>query len=245
MFEINLKLIGNSILAASMMITCGSPCLAQGGQTINDSDGNLFMEEVVDVEQQRREEAERKRIRSINRRTLSPEELKNVGIQMAPSGKLVPLINKNPYAPTVRRNTSQLTVETQPAWTMMPYNPGFYNPYMNRIPYGGPASLPYPNNLYPGYNPYVPRPNIGLGAGLAGMGSRTTVTYGDSPSPEITQEITMPAGGLGFGTFMNSFQSGNIPGGHRMSGSFYNPFTGSSSSFDSTVRPITPRLNSN
>ena len=222
------------------------------GQVITDTNGNSFMEEVIDVNQQKKEEANRKRIRRINRRLLSPQELKNVGVQMAPSGKIIPLINRNPNAPPVRRNRSQLTVEQQPAWMNMPFLPNY--PYLvpgglsrNPRPFlpGQPfVTTPFatPWN-YPGivpysmYRPYMYRPNIGFGGGFYGMGSRTTITYGDTPQPQVSQEITLPPGGLGPG-FLDSFRSGTVPGGHRISGSFFNPFTGSSSMFDSTVKPL-------
>lgn len=263
----NKHLILNSILLLSILHLCSGVPKAncQGtGQVIEDGSGNVFMEEVVDEKQQRKEEAERKRIRRINRRLLSPEEMRNVRIQMAPSGKLVPLINKNPNAPLIRRNVSKLTTEVQPAWRNLPYGyPGMYNPYFRnpnlpRLPASTLPGLVYPGGVFnpalgfpfnrPGAipygfaRPYFSRPMIGLGSGLMGLGSRTTVTYGGGANPTISQDITMPPGGLA-SPFLNSFRSGYVPGGHSMSGSFFNPFTGSSSSFDSTVRPISPHFN--
>lgn len=243
-----------SALAITLLIPNSAQSNQGTGQVITDTKGNSFMEEVVDVDQQKREEANRKRIRGINRRLLTPKELKNVGVQMAPSGKLIPLINRNPNAPPVRRNRSQLTVERQPAWTNMPYLPNY--PYLvpgglSRTPRPFLPGQPFPTIPFaapwnsPGvvpysmYRPYMYRPNIGLGGGFYGMGSRTTITYGDTPQPQVNQEITLPPGGLGPG-FLDSFRSGTVPGGHRISGSFFNPFTGSSSMFDSTVKPLNP-----
>ncbi len=192
---------------------------ATTGMEIQDQTGNVFMEEVIDPEEEARKERERKRIRPIDRHRLSPEELKNLGVQMAPSGALVPLINKNPYAPPVRRNRSQLTTETEPAWMYAPY------------------AVPYSM-----YRPYLNRPNIFAGPGFLGMGSRTTITYGDSPQPQVSRTFTMPPTPLQTGLpFFNGYRNGGLYGGFRTgNGSNLNFFLPGISqySFDSTVTPI-------
>ncbi|MGD9679607.1 MAG: hypothetical protein AB7W16_00370 [Candidatus Obscuribacterales bacterium] len=84
------------------------------GMVVDDNSGSPFMQEVVDPKQQAKEEQERIRMRPIDRHTLSDQELKNVGIQMTPSGSIVPLINRNPAAPAVRPNVSTINQTFQP-----------------------------------------------------------------------------------------------------------------------------------
>lgn len=188
---------------------------SEAGQQITDTKGGLFMEEVIDPAEERRKEAERKRIRGIDRHLLSPEELKNVGVQIAPSGAIVPLINRDPYAPPIRRNRSVLTSETQPAWTMIPYAPN--QVYPQRFPY-----------------PYS-------GSGFYGVGSRTTITYGDSPSPQVSQTFTMPPFPTGL-PFYNRFNPGfgGLYGGIRAGNTFTNLFLPSQSTYslETTTRPL-------
>ena len=210
---------------------------SEAGQQITDTKGGVFMEEVIDPAEERRKEAERKRIRGIDRHLLSPEELKNVGVQIAPSGAIVPLINRDPYAPPIRRNRSVLTSETQPAWTMIPYAPNLVYPQRFPYPYGG-------YNPYNYYNPYFStpyRPNIGLGSGFYGIGSRTTITYGDSPSPQVSQAFTMPPFPTGL-PFYNRFNPGfgGLYGGARFGNSFLNFFLPGQSTYslETTTRPL-------
>lgn len=205
---------------------------SDNGQQITDTKGGIFMEEVIDPAEERRKEAERKRIRGIDRHLLSPEELKNVGVQMAPSGAIVPLINRDPNAPPIRRNRSVLTSETQPAWTMIPYAPNLVYP----------QRFPYPYSGYNRFNPYNSyRPNIGLGSGFYGIGSRTTITYGDSPSPQVSQTFTMPPFPSGL-PFYNRFNPGfgGLYGGARIGNSFSNFFLPGQSTYslETTTRPL-------
>lgn len=105
-------------LALSLVfgIFCPASALAEdaNGMVVDDNSGNPFMQEVTDLKEQAKEEQERTRIRPIDRHTLSDQELKNVGIQMTPSGSIVPLINRNPAAPAVRPNVSTINQTFQP-----------------------------------------------------------------------------------------------------------------------------------
>ncbi len=192
---------------------------SEAGQQITDTKGGVFMEEVIDPAEERRKEAERKRIRGIDRHLLSPEELKNVGVQIAPSGAIVPLINRDPYAPPIRRNRSVLTSETQPAWTMIPYAPNLVYPQRFPYPYSGP--------------------------GFYGIGSRTTITYGDSPSPQISQTFTMPPFPTGL-PFYNRFNPGfgGLYGGIRTGNTHTNFFLPGQSTYslETTTRPLSGPL---
>lgn len=246
-----IKILQNtSLTAMAFLLLFQTGALADSnlstGMEIKDSSGNVFMEEVIDPEEEARKERERKRIRPIDRHRLSPEELKNLGVQMAPSGALVPLINKNPYAPPVRRNRSKLTAETTPSWM---YNPYFTSPFAYPGIYPGTYPGIVPNSFpgtFPGavpysmYRPYMVRPNIFAGPGFLGMGSRTTITYGDSPQPQVSRTFTMPPVTPGL-PFFNRYNRGGIYGGFRTgAGSNLNFFLPNISeySFDSTVTPL-------
>ncbi|MBZ0189051.1 MAG: hypothetical protein K8F91_22590, partial [Candidatus Obscuribacterales bacterium] len=79
------------------------------------------------------------------------QELKNVGIQMSPSGSLVPLINKDQNAGPIKHYSSQIDQSFQalPA-PVLPYYPGRLHLY-------GAGVNPYASGLNPywtGLNPY-------------------------------------------------------------------------------------------
>lgn len=218
-------------------VSAGEDSTSDTGQQITDTKGGIFMEEVIDPAEERRKEAERKRIRGIDRHLLSPEELKNVGVQMAPSGAIVPLINRDPNASPIRQNRSVLTSETQPAWTMIPYAPNLVYPQGFPYPYSGYNPYNYYNSYFP--TPY--RPNTGLSSGFYGIGSRTTITYGDSPSPQVSQTFTMPPFPTGM-PFYNRFNPGfgGLYGGIRAGNTFTNLFLPGQSTYslETTTRPL-------
>lgn len=101
-------------LAFSICFPAVTPAEDANGMVVDDNSGDPFMQEVVDPKQQAKDEQERVRMRPIDRHTLSDQELKNVGIQMTPSGSIVPLINRNPDAPAVRPNVSTINQTFQP-----------------------------------------------------------------------------------------------------------------------------------
>ena len=248
-----------ALTALPAAVSAQEDSTSDNGQQITDTKGGIFMEEVIDPAEERRKEAERKRIRGIDRHLLSPEELKNVGVQMAPSGAIVPLINRDPNAPPIRRNRSVLTSETQPAWTMIPYAPNLAYPQRFPYPYSYPYSgygrySPYnafgpynrfnrfsPYNSYNPYNPYNTYNYLNPFSGFNGIGSRTTITYGDSPSPQVSQTFTMPPFPSGL-PFYNRFNPGfgGLYGGARIGNSFSNFFLPGQSTYslETTTRPL-------
>lgn len=107
-------------LAFSILFPAATLAEDASGMVVDDNGGNPFMQEVVDPKQQAKEEQERTRIRPIDRRRLSDQELNNVGVQMTPSGSIVPLINRNPAAPAVRPNVSTIDQTFQPIAVPVP-----------------------------------------------------------------------------------------------------------------------------
>lgn len=114
--------LGGLALSLAFSILFPAATLAEdaSGVVVDDNSGNPFMQEVLDPKQQAKEEQERTRIRPIDRRRLSDQELNNVGVQMTPSGSIVPLINRNPDAPAVRPNVSTIDQTFQPIAVPVP-----------------------------------------------------------------------------------------------------------------------------
>lgn len=157
-----------SASAAEVTPSSGGP-----GQVIEDNSGNMFMEEVVDENKWQEEEAQRKKKSNLERRRLTEKELIDNGLQVTPSGNLIPLINKG--APPIQQMGTRFTSSFEPLYPAyvvpgavsplpLPFNPGMpWNGSNTGVPYGNPIiGFPY-GNPYTGM-PYYP----GLGGGFVG-----------------------------------------------------------------------------
>lgn len=128
---------------------------AELGMSINSSSGdNVFMEEILDEEEVEKQKEELNKPRPINRRPLTPGELSNVGVQMTPSGAIVPLIKRN--APPVQIPSSEIstTFEVIPAIPVIPYNMTFFpnRRFIRQGPALGLRSFNYNGYIWPGYS---------------------------------------------------------------------------------------------
>jgi len=141
-----------------------TPSQGGPGQVVEDNSGNMFMEEVVDVDKWNQEEAARKKKSNLERQRLSDKMLMDNGLQVTPSGSLVPLINRG--APPVQQMGTRFTSSFEPIYPAYIVGPGFMPP--GPIPYAPPTmpsampytGLPYGNPIigFPFGNPYTGLP---------------------------------------------------------------------------------------
>lgn len=155
-------------LAITLLLVAQSgPATAQNksgevpGQVVEDNSGNVFMQEVIDLDKFQQEENEHKKRSNLERRPLTNEELRNVGMQITPSGSLIPLINRD--APPIREMGTRFTSSFEPLYPAYMVGPGL-------APYGYPGGMPYgyPGRPY-GY-PGVPYGYPATPFGMPGFG---------------------------------------------------------------------------
>lgn len=161
----------NSILASFVAVVAAShsahaaneitPSQGGPGEVIQGNDGNMFMEEVVDLDKWNEEEARRKKPSNLERPRLTEKQLIDNGFQMTPSGNLVPLINRG--APPIQQQGTTFTQTYEPMYggvvIQQPSGPSF-NPYLPSV-YTEPQFM----------NPFMMGPWGGFGPwGYGGMG---------------------------------------------------------------------------
>ena len=259
------KFAGMLLLAAVLNAGTNLSVKADTGQQIDDSSGGLFMEEVVDPEEQRKQQEELNRKSAINRRRLSDEELRNIGVQMSPSGSIVPIIKRG--APPVQQqgSTIQSYNELPYGYTLAvptplnPYTglPGIIpGPYQNSAlynPFGYPG-FGYPGFRYPGFGyPSYPYPSypypgqFGQRGFVTGFGSIPTTTLENFGS----QSFDLAGGGTQIttkGTISRSpFWNGVFgrtpgPGGRYFGGGSFSLPTETEFESTTTFQPIAPHF---
>lgn len=123
------------------------------GQKVEDDTGNVFMEEVIDSDKHKQEELERKKKSNLERARPTDAQLQNVGVQVTPSGSIIPLINRG--APPVKEMGTRFTSSFEPIYPgyyVVPGNPGGPLAPMTGIPYGGIPTNPGVILNNPGYS---------------------------------------------------------------------------------------------
>lgn len=192
------------------------------GQKVEDNKGSVFMEEVIDSEKFKQEELQRNKKSTLERSRPTDAQLQNVGVQVTPSGSIIPLINRG--APPVKDMGTTFTSSFEPMY------PGYVvvpaNPLMpqNGIPYGGIA--PYAHGVYgpgvilnnPGYS-YTWQSTPGAPA---------------APPASVTTEGTIRTNG-----FLGGFAGRSPAGGFQAGGVLGLPTTTQFSS-TTTITPIPP-----
>lgn len=204
----------NSILALLIALVAASPSAhaanettpSQGGpgEVIQGNDGNMFMEEVVDLDKWNDEEAKRKKPSNLERPRLTEKQLIDNGFQMTPSGSLIPLINRG--APPIQQQGTTFTQSYEPM-------------------YGG-VVIQQPQSSGPSFNPYLPSVytepqfmNPFMMGGMMGPWGYGGMGYGGFGGMGFGG---MGFGGMGFGGFGRGFGL-NLG---RFGMGFMNPYMG-------------------
>jgi hypothetical protein len=162
------------------------------GQKVEDNTGSVFMEEVLDSEKVKQEEQRLKKKSTLERARPTDEQLQNVGVQVTPSGSIIPLINRG--APPVKQMGTQMTSSFEPLY------PGY---------------VVLPGRPYPGAPIGAP------GTGVAPLGGVVPIPYGpgyvlNSPGYSYTWDSTpgAPATPPSSVTTSGSIQTGPFVGGY-------------------------------
>ncbi len=248
------------VIASSVSLSPGY--CQSGGQTIESTGGNDFMDEVIDPKEQQRRQEEMLRKPKLDRHQLSAQELQNLGVQVNSQGHIIPLIRRG--APPVLQQSSTVTAYDEPWWNFTPTVWGPDGPYP-AAQFGTPFSQfggwqPnfggwQPNSMSPWNRPlwgpfgspimqtpwgggYAPQFSLGFNSGMPSV-SGPVNSYTNILPDGSTQIST--SGSLLRGPFWNGFlgsgPAGNLVGG----GSFTLPTV---SEFDSTttITPLIPQL---
>lgn len=163
-------IVNGATLAANEV----TPSQGGAGQTIEDASGNPFMEEVIDMNKWNEEEAQRKKKSNLERPRLTEKQLMDNGLQMTPSGNLIPLINRG--APPIQQMGTRFTQTVEPiypGYVVSPVPPAYNNPYMpGYSPFGiSPFAMPFANPFMYGMNNYMGFGGYGMGGyGMGGYG---------------------------------------------------------------------------
>ncbi len=173
------------------------------GQSFDDSQGNPFMEEVIDVDKAGEEEAQRKKQSKLDRHTLTPDELNRVGIELSPSGKIVPLLNRD--GPP-RQYGSRFTTSVEPLYPAYVLSPYPINPY-------GGGGFGFPNTGapigVPGMGMPFGFPGAGMPYGFPGMFPGAGIPFG-FPGARMPFGFGSPFGFPGYG-FPGSIAPFGVP----------------------------------
>ncbi|MBX9695465.1 MAG: hypothetical protein K2Z81_23975 [Cyanobacteria bacterium] len=259
------RAIAGFLFCATVSSLSATPAYCQdGGQLIETSSGDAFMEEVVDPNDQQRRQEELTRRPKLDRHPLSPEELQNLGVQVNSHGNLIPLINRG--APPVQEQMSTVTSYEEPWWNFAPVvwgpTPGYpggpfnypyaqiggsqypYLPSWRQTPFFTP---PYPVPAFgsPFQSPWLaPQPwltpqfSLGFNSGMPTISGPVNSTT--STLPDGSTQINT-SGSLLQSPFWNGFlgtgPTGNIVGG----GSFTLP-TETDFQSTTTFTPLVPNL---
>lgn len=171
------------------------------GQKVEDNSGNLFMEEVVDTEKAKQEELRLKKKSSLERSRPTDAQLQNVGVQVTPSGSIIPLINRG--APPVKQMGTRFTSSFEPiypGYIVVPGNAPINNGVTPQVgvPYGGIS--PYGNN--------------GIILNSPGYSYTWESTPGApiTPPASVITEESVETGGF-FGGYAGRSSTGGIQGG--------------------------------
>jgi hypothetical protein len=217
----------NVLLASIALLSATSTAFAlnettpsQGGpgEVVQDNSGNMFMEEVVDLDKWNEEEAQRKKKSTLERPRLTEKQLLDNGFQMTPSGNLVPLINRG--APAIQQQGTRFTQSYEPAYSNIVVSPTpSFNPYLPSI-YTEPSfSNPFMMGMMGGYGMGYP----GMGFGFGGMG----MGYGGMGFGGMGfGGMGMGYGGYGFGSALGGLLNAYNPFRHSWGNSGYGGYGG-------------------
>ncbi|MDZ4834645.1 MAG: hypothetical protein SGJ27_12775 [Candidatus Melainabacteria bacterium] len=230
------------VLLALLLVNSISSANAENlpGQKVEDNTGNMFMEEVIDGDKWKQEELQRKKKSNLERSRPTDAQLQNVGVQVTPSGSIIPLINRG--APPVREMGTTFTSSFQPLYPGYVVVPG--NPYPG-APFGRPnigigplGGIPYGGNLggiapY-GVAPYGTAPGVILNSPGYSYTWQSTPGAPSTPPSSVTTQGTIRNSG-----FVGGYAGQGLNGGFQTGGVLGLPST---TQFNSTTTftPIPP-----